>query len=227
MLSKCIGIVSYFPDKEPLRTNRKLAFNNLLKTLDTYFKLPIVIIAQNWREEDFYLKYNNGELKIYSYKNPLGVTGANVILREKLLLEDYDYFIHLDDDINIICDQNMVDNYFREIDLHPNMFGQLKKYQLCAISKYMLKLMNWEYIKHMESLRGEIWEDMAYINTWKEIYPKNFFKFTISKVPKMDFGPSENDPNTTWWDESKDQNIIRKKTLRIISSWIYSIKARG
>ena len=227
MLSKCIGIVSYFPNKEPLRTNRKLAFNNLLHILDTYFKLPIVIIAQNWRDEDFNLEYYSNAIKIYSYKVPLGVTGANVILREKLLLENYDYFIHLDDDINIICDKYTVDNYFNEIDSHPNMFGQLKKYQLCAISKYMLEIMNWDYIKDMESWRGEIWEDLAYINTWKTIYPNRFFKFTSGKVPKMDFGPSENDPNTTWWDESKNQSSIRKKTLKIIDDWIHYIGVRG
>lgn len=46
MLTKCIGIVSYFPEKEPLRTNRKKAFNNLIKQLDEYFKLPIIIVAQ-------------------------------------------------------------------------------------------------------------------------------------------------------------------------------------
>lgn len=71
-------------------------------------------------------------------------------------MEDYDYFIHLDDDINFIGTQRDVDNYLKEIDNHPNMFGQLKKFQLAAQSKYMLKLMDWEYIKGLESYKGDL-----------------------------------------------------------------------
>jgi hypothetical protein len=47
MLTKCFGIISYLPDIEPLRTKRKEKLTNLIKTLDKYFKLPVVIVAQN------------------------------------------------------------------------------------------------------------------------------------------------------------------------------------
>lgn len=152
MLTKCFGIISYFPDGE-LREIRKQKFYKLLETLDTYFKLPLVIIAQNWDDVD--LKYSNS-IKIYKYTEPLGITGARIVLREKLLEEDYDYYIFLDDDIEIRCNQKSVNNYLKNIDAHPGMFGKFDKFQLFAISKYMLEKMNFDYIKDYESIRGEI-----------------------------------------------------------------------
>lgn len=47
MLTKCIGIISYFPDDNKVREERIKRFISLLSVLDQYFKLPIVIIAQN------------------------------------------------------------------------------------------------------------------------------------------------------------------------------------
>ena len=222
MLTKCIGIVSYFPEKEPLRTNRKKAFNNLIKQLDEYFKLPIIIVAQCWSPEDFNIEYSK-QIKVYSYNKPLGVTGANIILREKLLLEEYDYFIHLDDDIHFVGTQEGVNIYLSEIDAHPNMFGQFSKYQLCAISKDMLKIMNWDFIKNMESWRGEIWEDIAYMGTYKKVYADRFFNFSCKGL-KMDFGPSEKDPNTTWYNKYINQNYIRTNTMSIMNRWISTFK---
>ena len=223
MLSKCIGMISWFPDNV-LRAERVRRFRNTLKQIDKYFKLPIVIIAQNWHEEDFDLEYSNS-IKIYNYSHALGVTGANVILREKLLLEDYDYFIHLDDDINFIGTQRDVDNYLKEIDNHPNMFGQLKKFQLAAQSKYMLKLMDWEYIKGLESYRGDLWEDVAYMNTYKRVYPNKFFTFKNTRLD-MDFGPSEKDPASTWYTKDINQRIVQQNTNRIINQWVESLRGR-
>ena len=222
MLSKCIGIISYFPDG-PLRDIRKKNFNNLIKTLNDYFKLPIVIIAQNWKEEDLNIKYDSS-IKIYNWKRPLGITGANIKLREKLLLEPYDYFIHLDDDIEIVCGQEQVNKYLNEIDSHPNMFGQVKKFQLAAQSRYMLEKMDFDYIKNMESYRGEIWEDLAYMNVYKKLYPNKFFEFKNKLT--MTFKPSEQDPTSTWYDKSINQKLVQKKTNKIINDW-YNLKKRS
>ena len=223
MLSKCIGMISWFPDNV-LRAERVRRFRHTLKQIDKYFKLPIVIIAQNWHEEDFNLEYSN-LIKIYNYPHALGITGANVILREKLLLEDYDYFIHLDDDINFIGTQKDVDNYLKEIDNHPNMFGQLKKFQLAAQSKYMLKLMDWEYIKGLESYKGDLWEDVAYMNTYKKVYPNKFFTFKNTRL-KMDFGPSEKDSASTWYTNDINQRIVQQNTNKIINQWVESLRGR-
>lgn len=46
-MTKCIGIISYFPDDNKVRKIRIDKLNNLLKRCDELFNLPIIIIAQN------------------------------------------------------------------------------------------------------------------------------------------------------------------------------------
>ena len=222
MLTKCFGIISYLPDIEPLRTKRKDKLTNLIKTLDKYFKLPVVIVAQNWREEDFQITYS-APIKIYSYPQPLGITKARITLREMLLKEDYDYFIYIDDDGNIICNQSSVKAYLHKIDMHPDMFGLFKGWswhRLLAISKTMLELMSYDFIKDYESIRGEIWEDVAYIRTYKVIYPDKWY---IIRVNGMDEKQplSEDDPDTTWYKPELGSNKdLRDRTERVIEEWI-------
>lgn len=216
MLSKCIGIISYFPNG-PLRDIRKENFNNLIKTLNDYFKLPIIIIAQNWKEEDFNIKYCS-TIKIYRWNGALGITGARIALREKLLKENYDYSIWIDDDINIKCNAQSVNAYLREIDKHPDMFGQVKKLQLFAISYKMLKLMDFDFIRKYESYRGEIWEDVAYYKTYTKLYGNKFYNINIPNLI-LDFMPSEKDTSSTWYYKEINQNLIQKNTNKIINEW--------
>lgn len=71
---------------------------------------------------------------------------------------NFDYFIFLDDDSDIKCTKESVENYFKEIDQNPDKFGLFNGcwFRLNAISKSMLKVMDFDYIKRYESFRGEI-----------------------------------------------------------------------
>ena len=46
-MTKCIGIISYFPDDNKVRQIRIGKLNELLKRCDELFGLPILIVAQN------------------------------------------------------------------------------------------------------------------------------------------------------------------------------------
>ena len=47
MLTKCFGIISYLPNDENFRKIRKERLIKLISDLNAYFKLPIIILAQN------------------------------------------------------------------------------------------------------------------------------------------------------------------------------------
>ena len=95
----CIGIVSYLPSLEPDRSIRRERALNLISQCDLYFKLPIILIIQNWGE--FNYKPKNSKIILYNYKNKLGVLGARITLREKFLKSNYSGIILLDDDLKL------------------------------------------------------------------------------------------------------------------------------
>lgn len=227
MLSKCIGIISYLPNDEQVRINRKNKFKKLLKVLDDNFKLPIVIVAQNWRDEDFDINYGL-PIKIYKYAGALGVTGARIALREKLLLEDYDYFIFLDDDSNVVCTPSAAKDYLSQLDSHPGMFGLFNGtswHRFIAISKPMLELMNYDFIKNYESCRGEIWEDIAYTHTYKAIYPNKWFNIKVNGLKEIQID-SAKDKDSTWYVSNPEfsNKQMQIKTYKIRDAWIKSLK---
>jgi len=49
-MNKCIGIISYLPDGEVGEKRFKLLLSLLIK-IDTYFHLPVYILAQNWGDK--------------------------------------------------------------------------------------------------------------------------------------------------------------------------------
>ena len=220
-MTKCIGIISYFPNNDKQRSVRKNRFLNLINVLNTYFKLPIVIIAQNWDKNDFILNYCN-TITIYSYNHGLGITKARYILREKLLKLDYDYFIFLDDDSDIKCTQRGVDNYLKEIDMHEGMVGRFNNDlpRLLAISKQMLILMDYEFIKDKEASRGEIWEDFVYLSTYRRLYPDKFYMFSKKDIKEVS-PVSRGDEFSTWYKkEFGNESQIGTKSRQIINKWV-------
>ena len=222
-LSKCIGIISYFPDGEKRkRDHRIFCFKNLLETLNRYFKLPIVVIAQNWKNDDITSIYNYG-IKVYRFDQPLGITSARIMLREKLLENHmYDYYIMLDDDTNIVCNSIGVETYLNTIDQNPDKIGLFSNcwFRLFAISRKYLKLTNFDFIKNYEPGRGEIWEDVSWFSVWKRIYPEAFYKLKNKNIREQ-FIQTEKDQYTTWY-KSNFSNI-RENTKRISEDWYKSL----
>ena len=221
MLSKCIGIISYFPDDAKIREERKKRFNKLMYNINTYFRLPVVIIAQNWRDNDFNVDYDY-DIDIVKFNKPLGITGARIELRKKLLSLNYDYFILTDDDTNLTTiSQEGVDQYLLEIDQHPRMFGLFHGHfqRFVAASKYMLGIMDLDFISNMESINGDLWEDVAYIEVYKKLYPKRFFRFSRKGLDET-FIRSEEDEFTTWYVDDDKHKGIEIKTKEIIKNWL-------
>jgi len=220
VISKCFGIISYFPNDEEFRRVRKERFLKLVSDLNTYFKLPIIVLAQNWREEDLNITYGNN-IYIYNYSKGLGITKARIYLRDKLLKHNFDAYIFLDDDSELVTDQMGADNYLKEIDKHPNMVGKFKGtyMRFLYISNYMLKIMDFDYIKDLESIRGEVWEDYAYLKTYERLYPERYFNFTKRGINEIS-QTSLRDKYSTWYKtEFGNESNISRATKEIINKW--------
>lgn len=223
VLTKCFGIISYLPEDENFRKIRKERLIKLISDLNTYFKLPIIILAQNWTEDDLNLIYDNN-IYVYNYDRGLGVTRARIYLRDKLLKHNFDAYIFLDDDSELVTDRVGVNNYLKEIDNHPNMVGKFKGtyMRFLYISNYMLKIMDLDFIKNYESIRGEIWEDFAYLKTYERLYPSKFFTFSKKGINEIS-QTSQRDEYSTWYKSEfgNEQNIMRN-TKNIINKWYRS-----
>ena len=223
VLTKCFGIISYLPEDENFRKIRKERLIKLISDLNTYFKLPIIILAQNWTEDDLNLIYDNN-IYVYNYDRGLGVTRARIYLRDKLLKHNFDAYIFLDDDSELVTDKVGVNNYLKEIDNHPNMVGKFKGtyMRFLYISNYMLKIMDLDFIKNYESIRGEIWEDFAYLKTYERLYPSKFFTFSKKGINEIS-QTSQRDEYSTWYKSEfgNEQNIMRN-TKNIINKWCWS-----
>lgn len=220
MLRKCIGIISYFPDDLKIREERIKRFKNLLNFLNLNFKLPIVIISQNWK--DFKLPEYCNKIYLYRYNSGLGITRARITLREALLKLNYDYFIFLDDDSDIRGTPRGIENYLREIDVHPGMVGRFNSDwpRLLAISKSMLRIMDFDFIKDFEAGRGEIWEDSAYLITYRKLYPNKFFIFSKKEINERS-PVARRDLYSTWYKKDfGNEEKIRLRTHKIIEDWV-------
>lgn len=213
MLSKCFAIISWLPDEEPKRTNRRNKFLKLLAQLNQYFSYPIVIVAQNQKPEDLKLSYSN-KIIIYNYKEALGITHARILLREKLLELNYDYNIFLDDDSNLVITEEGKQIYEKELEEHRNhiCFFHGCQWRMLALSKEMLSLTNFDYIKKYESIRGEIQEDLAFAYVYKRLYPDKIFNFSMTGLKDI-FEGSEKEEDSTQYSTAFIN--MQKKTLEI------------
>ena len=164
----CIGIPSWLPDSIQERQKRIARLNNLLLQVEELFKLPIIFIAQNWK--DFTPQYN-GKLHIY-HENKLGILKARQLLRKKFLELNYDYIIMMDDDCIIECTGNANELYINELEKHPQGFCFIKgpsktpynqyapaQLNLCAISRYIYEQ---ESIPNIDPQKGEGFEDTLF-----------------------------------------------------------------
>ena len=77
-------MISYLPDNPELREIRITRLKSLITQCDNWFQLPIIIVAQNWKE-DVNLGIKNSKIFLYSYTNKLGITKARESLREKFI----------------------------------------------------------------------------------------------------------------------------------------------
>lgn len=239
MLKKIIGIISYFPDEEALRENRKMKCFNLLKQLNEHFKLPIFIVAQNWTEEDFARlnEFNNQQIYV-SKHDKLGITKARIKLREIFLnYTDADYIILLDDDSELIIKDGGVEHYLKEIDDHPNMFCKWNMGfpRLMAISRYSYNKLSYDFIKDLDPEKGEVWEDHCWHTVYRHLWPNEVYLFSHYNLEEVSLY-SEHDPNSVyyhkWANDDMDKKMQRNREMGlrcayIIRAWEQQILSGG
>lgn len=165
MLNICIGIPSWLPDDQKDRLQRINRLNRLIKQLSDLFNLPIIFIAQNWK--DYKPTYTN-TLHIYQ-ASKLGIMKARNLLRNKFLELGYDYLIMFDDDAIIECMGDANKQYIELLNKNPNGFcfidgngsSKYTKYNdsqlnLCAISRHIYEL---EPLPKVDPQKSEAFED--------------------------------------------------------------------
>lgn len=230
-LSKCIGIISYFPDEPELRENRRSRCFKLLNQLNEHFKLPIFIVTQNWSDEDIneLNKFTNQQIYI-TKDNKLGITGARIKLRDVFLnYTNFDYVILLDDDSDLVIEDGGVEQYLQEIDDHPNCVGlwNLSMPRLLAVSRYSYDKLGYDFIKDLDAEKLEVWEDHCWRCTYQQLWPDEVYTFKKDKMKEISLF-SEGDPGSIyyhkWVNDPQDVKDARnrmmvQKCIQIIGAW--------
>lgn len=207
----CIGIISYLPDEQNLRNQRLNRLINLLKQCDEFFKLPILLVAQNFKN-DFNFMPINSKLYIYNYKNKLGITGARINLRKYFLLSSFDNIILLDDDMKLTNEDNAI-KYLREIDGKYD-FYYIKSWLLnfSCISKNGMKKITFE--PEIEPEKGLGFEDWVFYEKCLKVLNK---KVIVSYLPVGKRRDYLNDKYSTWiTPELANSNKNASNSLTII-----------
>ena len=212
-MNKTIGIISYFPDNEEIRKNRKTKLISLIKKCLDIFNLPFIIIAQNYTkqdEQDILALSNN--ITLCSYKDKLGITGARKYLRTMFLSSNYDYLIMLDDDCKLSGNRESGINYLKQIDEHPNMFYEFNKtlLKLFAISREVFSLEDFEDISPEKE---EGFEDRIFVNKLRKKYPNK--QYTFNKGTLRESSISTKDKDSTWY-TNQNINKMLSNTLNCI-----------
>ena len=214
-MNKCIGIISWLPDNLEQRNLRLETLNKTLKSCDEVFNLPIVIIAQNWKDDDIYISKQS---VIFHYEK-LGIVKARKILRLKFLQSEYDSLIMLDDDCILEGDateylQTIDDNSDKIIQVFDNW--QLK---LFAISKENYAQVDMPDIC-VENLEGI--EDELFIKRCQHL-----FKDKVITLPdcKIKLNVAQTFDNSTWKPEGyshKDYLKVARNTCMVSDSYIFT-----
>lgn len=220
-LSKCIGIISYFPDDVDAREVRKKRCFELFDSLTKWFKLPVILIAQNWTDED-YLELNKHitgyEVKINKYAK-LGITKARITLRQKFIDDEFDYMIMLDDDSVIRTTKKGVKNYLKEIDSHPDMFGlfRFSFLRLAAISKSAYSKLGMDFVEKYPPEDTGCWEDHCFVHTFANLWPDKMFRFSRHDIEEVS-EYSQHDDYSCWYN-GQDQTTMAKNSAKIVYLW--------
>ena len=203
----CIGIISYLPDSEEKRLFRQIKLLQLIESCNKLFNLPIVIIAQNWKD------FEVSSCIVYRYDDPLGIVGARKELRRVFLESDYDYLVMLDDDCVLSGSSEDGHNYIRQIEEHPGMCGifNITLLKLFAISKEMFSMIDYGNGRVED---GDFFEDILLVNSIKKLYPNKVFAFNHGNLSEV--SNNFNDPYSTWFHGQFNKHEIGDKTRAIL-----------
>ena len=208
----CIGIISYLPDDNLKREVRRKRLLSLIDQCNKLFNLPILIIAQNWKDMSLMSYnglYNTSNCTVYGYQKPLGIIGARNELRKKFLESEYDYLIMLDDDSTLKGSIDSANKYIKQIEDHPGMFGIFNGtlLKLFAISKEVFSLLDFGQGR-VEN--GDYFEDILFVETLRKKYSNKEFSFI--KYDLNERSNNYNDPESTWFSGQFNKHDIGDRT---------------
>jgi len=156
--------------------------------------LPIIIIAQNWNDEDFSVfdGLENQQFNVYKYPK-LGITMARVALRKIFLSSDYNWLIMFDDDMEIIENQDLVNKWLDEIKDKEFYWTPTFLTNFCAISKKGFSKVDYDY--EIDSSKGNGFEDWVFVERCKAKLPNKPFETYLPARTRRGF---LNDSKSTW-----------------------------
>ena len=197
-----IGIISYLPDDTGRRNVRSELVSNLVQRCKELFDLPIIIVAQNWKDKNIESK----DITIYRYDNPLTIVGARKELRRIFLESEYDYLIMLDDDCKLYG--TSAENYLRQIYENPDCWieKQGSVLKLFAISKSVFAQVDYDDVSLEREEGFEDWVFFAKLR--KLIPPEKHKKFQNCKVWEKSY--CTGDPYSTWFKNQPLTEIVKK-----------------
>lgn len=233
--SKVCGIISYFPDEEELRNVRTERCFDLLSKLNEHFKLPIILVAQNWKDEDINTlnQFKNQQIEVHT-SGKLGIIGARMALRKIFLEKDYDYIILLDDDSELTIGEGAVEHYLKEIDDHPNMLcrWRLGFPRLMAVSRKAYEQLSYDFIKDYDPEKGEIFEDHCWHRVFITMWPDEVYDISQYNMKETSLY-SEHDPNSVFYHKWVNDSGMEKKlrnvqmtvnSQRVIDAWVKELR---
>ena len=136
----------------------------LLHSCNDIFNLPIIIIAQNYNEDDLKQIKQINNISIYEFVK-LGIVGARNALRNIFLKSSYSYLIMLDDDCSISGTKEAGQKYLSQIDENPNCYYEF--------NKSLLKLFAHQFLHQT----GQIYQAIFYCYTQsKKQIPHHLYK---------------------------------------------------
>lgn len=213
----CIGIISYLPDDLEVREVRIKRLESLLNSCDIHFKLPIIIVAQNWNEYSL-PKIFNSKIIIYKYKNKLGITRARSELRNLFLESEFSHIIMLDDDMELSKNQKDFDYYLDTIRSKPEIdYFYIENYlnNFCTLTKRGFFKVDYDLNVNPENGTG--FEDWIFSVKCNKVLPNYKMASNLPLKPRKEF---LNDKYTTWDPKSEklsiSNNLISKEIIKKI-----------
>lgn len=154
-MNACIGIISYFPDNEHRAVRIARCAALIAKCKEVFAGLPILIVAQNWRDE-----IPADGITVYPYAEALSIVGARKELRKKFLESGYDWIILFDDDCALEGTSGDGLRLLQALTQNPGKYlAKDNQFKLCAISRGIYSQFD---IPALSVEAGTGIEDMAY-----------------------------------------------------------------
>lgn len=216
----CIGIPSWLPDDTEARALRMDRVNRLVKQIKELFDLPIIFVAQNWK--DYSPKYDK---MVVVKRDKLGILNARKLLFETFLQSEFTHILMFDDDAIIQGNKELCDLYVSDLLKRDKVFSFVKnsnhvsKYTEYADSQLNLACISKELyqqapIPNVDPQKSQGFEDRI----WSTLLHLCFGEFEYD-VPKGLYCTHFKNPNekapSTWSKGGHDWNRLRLKTHQI------------